>query len=121
VAFPVVEHLIEAAERELRTKLLPEHRARLARNNGGEVECEGDVWQLHPVWDDTDRKRAARTASHIVHETLEARAWKNFPPDGIAIAADGMGNVLIFRAAAGRIEYWDHETGERSPADIEWG
>jgi hypothetical protein len=121
VAFPVAEHLIDAAERELGIRLLPAHRARLARDNGGEVVCDEDCWQLHPVWDNSDRRRAARTASHIVYETREARKWKTFPPDGIAVAADGTGNRLVFRPAAGRIECWDHETGECSPADIDWG
>jgi hypothetical protein len=120
VAFPVSEHLIETAERELGTQLLPEHRARLARNNGGEVECEGDVWQLHPVWDDTDRKRAARTTSHIVHETREARRWNSFPSDGIAVAEDGSGNRLVFRRGAAGFELWDHETGECSPVNVDW-
>lgn len=50
MAFPAPEHLIEAAERQLGVRLLPDHRARLAINNGGEIVCDGDVWQLHPVW-----------------------------------------------------------------------
>ena len=120
VAFPVSEHLLRAAEQELGVSLLPAHRARLARNNGGEVECVDDVWQLHPVWDDTDRKRAARTASHIAHETREARRWKNFPSDGIAIAGNGTGDRLLFRRDAGVVEFWDHETGECSPVDVDW-
>lgn len=120
MAFPVAEHLIEVAERELGTRLLPEHRARLATDNGGEVVCEGEDWLLRPVWDDTDRRTAARTTNHIVHETREAREWGTFPRDAIAIASNGSGDLIVVRAGSARMERWDHETGECSPVDIDW-
>jgi hypothetical protein len=120
VGFSVSENLIEAAEGELGARLLPEHRARLAANNGGDVICDGEQWQLYPVQDVTDRRRAARTANHIVYETREAREWDRFPRDGIAIASHGSGVLLIFRPLRGRIELWDHETGECVPVDVQW-
>src|SRR3954454_21988153 len=74
--FPVEEARIEVAERELGRRLPPELRQRLMRDNGGEVtampvredqqEDFDPHWDLHPVWDDSDRRRASRTASHIV-------------------------------------------------------
>jgi SMI1 / KNR4 family (SUKH-1) len=120
MAFPVSEQRIEAAERELGRRLLPEHRARLQRNNGGEVACDDDAWQLHPVWDDSDRRTIARTTGHIVHETEEALNRVNFPSDAIAIASDGSGNLLVVRFGSPRVERWDHETGECSPVSVDW-
>jgi hypothetical protein len=121
MAFPVSEQRIEATERELGRRLIPEHRARLRRNNGGEVECGEDTWQLHPVWDDSDRRTIARTTSHIVHETEEAMATVSFPSDAIAIASDGCGNLLVVRFGSSRVERWDHETGECSLVVVDWG
>lgn len=119
--FPVSEERVEVAEQQLGRRLLPEHRARLLRSNGGEVHCDGDVWQLHPVWDDTDRRTIARTTSHLVHETEEARTWTAFPKDAIAVASDGSGDLLVVRAGSERAELWDHETGECSPVEVYWG
>ena len=75
---------------------------------------------MHPVWDDTDRRTIARTTGHIVHETKEARECAGFPEDAIAIASDGSDNHLVVRSANARVELWDHESGECSPADIDW-
>jgi hypothetical protein len=36
---------------------------RLLRDNGGDLKIAGDWWILHPVRDDTDRKRLKRTAA----------------------------------------------------------
>ena len=99
MAFPVDQERIEAAEHKLGQRLPEDLRARLRDDNGGEIVAElledaaGDFdpdWELYPVWDDTDRRRAARTASRIVHETREARAWPRFPSnrgqwDGVTV------------------------------------
>jgi len=120
VAFPTSQTRISAAESSLGVRLLDAHRARLAANNGGTVACEGQEWQLHPVFDDTDRRTTSRTASDLVHETREARSWSGFPEDAIAIASDGSGNSLVFRPARGMIERWDHETSECIAVDVDW-
>jgi hypothetical protein len=121
MGFPVSEERIEAAERELGTRLLPQHRTRLIRDNGGEVLCEDDgCWQLHPIWDDTNRRTIARTTNHIVHETREAQQWGNFPPGAIVVASDGCGNHLVLRPGNTRLELWDHETGACSPVEVDW-
>jgi|SRR5208337_448057 len=120
MAFPVSAERIAAAERQLGTRLLAEHRARLLRNNGGGLACEDDEWQLHPVWDDTNRRTIARTTNHVVHETLEARRWNSFPPDAIAIASDGSGNHLVVRSGGTDVELWDHETGQCTPVEVDW-
>jgi hypothetical protein len=121
LAFPVSEQRIEAVERELGRRLLPEHRARLRRDNGGEVLADGDTWRLHPVRDDSEPRTLARTSSDIVHETREALSWPSFPSDAIAIASDGSGNLLVFRFGSSQVERWDHETGECSPVAVDWG
>jgi len=120
MAFPVSERRVETAEQQLGRSLLPEHRARLLRNNGGEVFCDGDSWQLHPVWDDTDRRTIARTTNHIVRETEEAMSWDDFPRDAVAVASDGSGNILVVRSGRHEVERWDHETGECSIVTVDW-
>jgi len=120
MGFPAPEECVAAAETRLRVKLLAEHRARLLRNNGGEVVCEDEEWQLHPVWDDTDRRTIARTTGHIVHETLEALRRDSFPRDAVVIATDNSGNHLIVRSGHTHVERWDHETGECTPVEVSW-
>lgn len=117
--FPVAIQRIEAAERALGRRLPDPIRNRLLRNNGGEILCDDEPWQLHPVWDDTDRGTAARTASHIVHETNEARQWANFPEEAIAIASDGSGNLLVLRGNSNQVEVWSHEEGECESVTID--
>jgi hypothetical protein len=118
--FPVDVDLIQAEERELGRKLPPDLRVRLHRDNGGSVRASEDDWQLFPVWDATDRRRIARTANHIARETRAARGWPGFPTDAIAIAANGGGDYLIVRAERDEVEFWDHETGESTPVEVEW-
>lgn len=119
MAFDLDPARIDAAEGLLGVRLPPEYRARMARLNGGEVHVAGEVWHLHPIFDDGDVRRLKRSASDLVHETREARAWPGFPHDAISIAADGSGNHLILIPAqpgaavlGGSVLRWDHETGE---------
>lgn len=119
MAFPVESRHIDAAEQELGRKLPEALRARLLRNNGGELEGEDEDWQLHPVWDPSDRKRMARTANHVVRETKYARQEASgFPPDAIAIAENGCGDLLVLRPGRDELERWDHETRTCGPADV---
>lgn len=121
--FPVSEALICAAERELGRRLPEALRARLARSNGGEIyvnDDDDDDWVLHPVADPSDRKRLARTTSHIIRETQQARSWRSFPKQAIAIAANGGGDFLIVLPGSDEIEFWDHETGEHQPVSVNW-
>ena len=116
--FPVEAKHIEAAEQELRRTLPEALRARLRRDNGGELEGDDEDWQLHPVWDPSDRKRMARTANHVLRETRSARGTPGFPPEAIAIAANGCGDFLVLRPGQDTLERWDHETQSCSPADV---
>ena len=128
--FPVNEERVVAAEEELGRCLPDELRHRLMRDNGGEVEAAAPRqgaeehfdphWELHPVWDDSDRKRAARSASHIVRETAEARGWDRFPAEAIAIASNGTGDRLILRPGSDELALWDHETGQVLAVRVSW-
>jgi hypothetical protein len=120
VAFPALEARIRDAEHQLGLDLPADLRARLMRDNGGEVLCDGEFWQVHPVWDDTDRRTMARTTSHILHETFEARKRAGFPMEAVAIASDGSGNLLVLRRGSALVERWDHETGDCSPVEVDW-
>jgi hypothetical protein len=118
--FPVSEALIVEAEGALGRRLPQSFRARLSLNNGGEASSTDDDWTLHPVWDPTDRRTMARTASHIVIEVEKARAWRGFPPDGIPLAINDEGDRIIVRGEGDDLEFWDHETGRATPTTIDW-
>lgn len=117
MAFPTTEDCVTAAEAQLGRQLPAEYRNRLISNNGGELETEDDVWQVFPVFDDSDRKRAGRSANHVVRETQKAAQWPGFPPGAVAVAANGSGDLLLFLPGAsgtydGKLQYWNHESRE---------
>lgn len=124
MGFDVDDSRIQAAEVELGRELPAPLRERLRRDNGGEVEARcalgEDGWWLHPVWDDGDRKRAGRSANHVIRETEAARRWSGFPADAIAIADNGSGDRLVLLPGSERIHWWDHETGETHEAVVTW-
>ncbi len=120
MAFPVDEDQIAAAEAQLGRSLPPAHRARLARNNGGEVVVGGREWALFPVLDETDRKRGARTANHILWETEQARAWPAFPAQAVAIASNGLGDLLVLLPGSDGPQLWRHENGATEPVEVSW-
>ena len=95
--------------------------ARLKRDNGAEAyEPSGYVWSLHPVNDDSDRRRLMRSFNDIVRETEVARQWPGFPVEGVTVGADDTGNFLVLlpagEGAFGDTVYvFDHETREVEP------
>jgi hypothetical protein len=117
--FPTEERFVRDAELNLGVSFPSGLRARLLVSNGGEVKINDDAWQLHPVFDTTDRTRAKRTANHIVRETAAAREWPRFPREGVAIGDNGTGDRLILqrsridpRSLDETVFLWDHETGQ---------
>jgi len=96
-------------------------RARMAKDNGGEIKVAGDHWQLIPFLDSSDRKRLARSCNDIVRETASMRQWHGFPADAFAIAQNGGGDCLIIlpetegsKQLGEALYLWDHETGEHT-------
>jgi hypothetical protein len=117
MALPTRQTFIDNAENALGAKLPPWLTARLLKENGGEIEAAGDHWQLFSVFDSRDRKHASRSATHIVSETQAARAWAGFPPDAIAIAANGTGDLLVLLPGPDRrrgleARLWRHDRDE---------
>ena len=121
MAFPVEEKYMVAAEQVLGRTLPADLRARLLRNNGGDVRADRDVWNLFPVFDRSDRKRIARTANHILRETAALRDWTGFPAGAIGVAANGTGDALIVRDGSDDIERWHHESGDSKVVRVDWG
>lgn len=123
--FDLDEAFILEAEQELGARLPASYRRALARSNGGEIEAAGDVWQLHPIADRSDRKRIARTANHILREAAVLRDWPGFPVGALAIAANGSGDRLVLvrgpTAFEPAIHLWSHETGTLEPVAQDFG
>ena len=120
MAFPVSEDKIIEAETALGRRLPDYLRSRLQKLNGGEIALADDIWMLHPVRDNSDRKRLSRTSNDIILETKTARGWRHFPTDGIALASNGCGDRLVLVSESDDINFWDHETGTLSPIIVEW-
>jgi hypothetical protein len=115
--FTTERKFVARAEQELGRRLPRAYVNRLLRSNGGSVEIDGDEWVLHPVRDDSDRKKLSRTCNDIVRETRAAREWKDFPLSAVAIGANGLGDLLLLMAEndeqfAEAIYVWRHETGQ---------
>jgi SMI1 / KNR4 family (SUKH-1) len=117
--FPTIESFVRRAETELHCVLPEEYRALTLASNGGELSAADDDCQVFPVFDDTDRTKAVRSASHIVRETSAARQWRGFPVAGVAFAANGRGDLLVFLPDEDRpgvlapaVYLWDHETAK---------
>lgn len=111
MALKVTASRIAEAEARLGLQLPPALKARLLEANGGEISAAGEDWDLHPVWDPTDRKTASRSANHIEVETRVARSWTDFPAQGVSVAMNASGDRLVIFPGATTIELWDHETG----------
>ena len=120
MGFPVSDHFIVAAEQALERRFPTALRARLARSNGGDIATVDDDWILHPVRDDTDRKRLSRSTNDIVRETGVAREWPKFPEGGIAVASNGDGDLLVLLRDSDDLFHWHHETGGVDRVDVDW-
>lgn len=125
MSFSTTEDRICAEEAKLGTRLPSGYRNRLIAQNGGELDTHGDDWQVFPVFDDGDRKRAGRTAQHIYRETQTARQWHGFPEDAVAVAANGSGDLLVFVGErgdrlAGLLYHWEHETAKLTPTSLDF-
>ena len=115
--FTTEQRFIIRAEEALGRRLPAAYVTRMLRSNGGSVEVDDEIWVMHPVRDDSDRKRLARTCNDVVCETISAREWKTFPESAVAIGTNGSGDLLVLIADSaeqfgGAVYVWEHETGE---------
>jgi hypothetical protein len=119
MALPVALDRILEAERRLGVEFPPDLKALILQRNGGHLSANGDDWELHPVWDPTDRRTASRSANHVELETRVARSWSRFPPLAVSIGVNSSGDRLVLLPGSDRIHAWDHETGTCAPIDQE--
>lgn len=116
--FPLEIQFVKRAEGRLGRKLPSSYVAKMCRDNGGEVGAGTDSWWLHPILDDSDKKRLKRTCNDIVRETASSKEWTGFPPEAVAIGDNGGGDKLILLPEPGSdrfgdsIFWWDHETAD---------
>lgn len=115
--FPVDKQYIEKTETEMNVQFPADFKARMMKNNGGELESENYDIQLYPFFDESDKKRVSRTCNHIGLETKKGKKWTGFPENGVAIGTDGYGNQIILMHSGNgildeKVYFWDHESGE---------
>jgi len=115
--FPVDVQYVNAAEQKLGVKFPADYVIRITKENGGAFAAGGDVWYLHPIFDNSDRKRLKRTCNDVVRETAQARQWPDFPEEAVAIGDNGTGDRLVLVPdSTGRlgnqVYWWAHDTGE---------
>jgi hypothetical protein len=117
--FPLDESCIVATEQRLGLRLPEAYRQRMLRENGGVIPTPPDAWHLHPIFDNTDRKRLKRTVNDIVRETGVASDSAGWPERAISIGANGGGDHLVLLRSIGNpsvcephVYWWDHETGD---------
>ena len=95
-------------------------RERLRRDNEDEIEVDGDVFYLHPMWDPTDKKRMKRSASHIARETAAARNLVGFPAEAVSVAVNDYGDRLILRPNSDTFEVWTGSDGATRDGTVTW-
>lgn len=114
--WPVDEIYFAECEKALGLALPASYRSSMISQNGGEIDCDGDYWKLHPVWDKSDKKRLKRTSNDVARETKIAGSCYGWPVAAVCLAANGTGDALVFLTSDGvcgpAVYRWYHETGE---------
>ncbi|MFG0253947.1 MAG: SMI1/KNR4 family protein [Rhodopirellula sp. JB053] len=118
--FPVDSKWIRKTENKLGVRFPASFVAAMSEMNGGSVRTRIDDFNLFPFLDASDRKRIQRTCGSIDRETATARKdWTGFPPDAVAIGANGGGDLLVLipmpdesDSLQHSVYWWDHETGD---------
>lgn len=114
--WPVTEGYVQDCENALGFTLPDSYRNAMMNQNGGAVVCDGDTWNLHPIWDKSDKRRLKRTANDVARETNAMASWIGWPNNAVCIAANGTGDVLLFSVGSSScdvaVHRWNHETGQ---------
>ena len=120
MAFPVDESRIRAAEEALGRTFPDVLRERLMSENGGEIDdTDEGYWFLYPVYDDSDRRRLARSADHVVKETETWRSEADgFPQGAVPVAEDQEGNAIVLLPGDDRFYVWDHELRQTEQIEL---
>jgi hypothetical protein len=123
IGLPTNQDALKAAEDQLARPLPRPLRERLLRNNGGDIGVkwlgQEDEWQLHPVWDDSDRETMRRSSNHLVREQESAREWPGFPAGAVSIATSD-GDQLVLLRDQDEPKLWLHDTGDLETVEIVW-
>lgn len=98
------------------------YQGRMTRRNGGEMQIQGEKWQLFPLFDESD---STRTRNDMVERTQLARSKGFIPHDAMAIASNQQGDLLFLirrsdrpcgqdypNPYADQIYRWDHNSKE---------
>lgn len=117
--FPVDAKWIKLTEEKLGVRFPASFVTAMSKKNGGTVRTRNDHFELFPFLDASDRKRIQRTCGSIDRETSTARKdCYGFPPEAVAIGANGGGDLLVLIPMPDHPEtlqhsvcWWDHETG----------
>ena len=121
--FPVDPKWIRQTEEKLGVRFPASFVTAMSKMNGGTVRTRIDHFDLFPFLDASDRKRIQRTCGSIDRETTTAREdWTGFPPDAVAIGANGGGDLLVLIPMPDQpdtlqhtVYWWNHETGAVEP------
>ena len=71
------------------------------------------------MYDDSDRRRLARSADHVVKETETWRSEADgFQQNAVPVAEDQEGNANVLLPGDDRFYVWDHELRETEPIEL---
>lgn len=112
--FPIEEKYIQQTEAALGVTFPASYRQKMLGENGGETSSDDDDWQLFPFLDSSDAKRVSRTCNDLIREGKKALSAPGFPPNGIAIGENGVGDYLVLVRKNGdqlseEVFVWKHE------------
>ncbi len=117
MTFSINEKYLSDAEKKIGAIFPHFYVNRIKMENGGYIKISSESWKLFPIFDSSEKKRLKRTSNDVLVETKNAREWKDFPTNAIAIGGNDYGDLLILiidvktNKMENAIFLWSHETG----------